>query len=123
MAQRDAPTTSLIESDRIEGTPVYSAEDTQVGTIKRLIMDRASGRALYAVIAFAPSLGLEDVPYVIPWTRLSYDRERGRYRSAIAEAELRGAASIACGDVDWADAASLDALDEYFMIPSGWRSI
>lgn len=119
---RTAPT-PLIESDRIEGVPVYSGEGTQIGTIRRLIIDRASGRVVYVVIAFVASLGLEDVPYVIPWARLSYDANAGGYRSAVSEAELRGAPAVARGDVDWADRESLDALDGYFRIPPAWRSI
>lgn len=124
MAQpQAAPATPLIESDRVEGMPVHSGEGTQIGTIRRLIIDRASGRVVYVVIAFNPSLGLEDVPYVIPWARLSYDGDHGWYRSDITETELRGAPSAARGDVDWADRESLEALDTYFMIPPGWRTI
>jgi hypothetical protein len=103
--------------------PVYSEEGTQIGTIKRLIIDRASGRVVYVVIAFVASFGLDDVPYVIPWTKLAYDRNHRGYRSDITETELRGAPAAARGDIDWGDPESLDLLDAYFRIPPGWRSI
>ena len=123
MAQKRTAPTPLIESDRVEGMPVYSGEGTQIGTIKRLIIDRASGRVVYLVITFVASFGLEDVPYVIPWARLAYDEDDGGYHSDITETELRSAPALARGDVDWADRESLEAFDGYFRIPPGWRSI
>ena len=123
MAQNRTAPTPLIESDQVEGVPVYSEEGTQIGTIKRLIIDRASGRVVYVVITFVASFGLDGVPYVIPWARLAYDEDDGGYHSDISETELRSAPAVARGDVDWADRESLEALDGYFRIPPGWRSI
>ena len=120
--ERTAPT-PLIESDRVEGMPVYSGEGTQFGRIKRLIIDRASGRVVYLVITFVASFGLDDVPYVIPWARLAYDEDDGGYHSDITETELRSAPGVAREDVDWTDRESLEVLDAYFRIPPGWRSI
>lgn len=123
MAQERTALSPLIESDRVEGMAVYSGEGTQIGTIKRLIIDKASGRVVYVVIAFAASFGLDGVPYVIPWARLAYGENDGGYHSDITETELRSAPAVVRGDVDWADRESLDALDGYFRIPPGWRSI
>jgi PRC-barrel domain protein len=123
MAQAHETSTALIESDRVEGMAVYSGERTQIGAIKRLIIDKSSGRIVYVVITFAPSFGLEDIPYVIPWGRLAYDEGIAGYRSDITETELRSAPASARGEVDWSDRESLEALDGYFRIPPGWRSI
>jgi PRC-barrel domain protein len=123
MAKGQTASTPLIESDRVEGMAVYSGERTQIGTIKRLIIDKSSGRIVYVVIAFAPSFGLNDIPYVIPWARLAYDESVGGYRSDITETELRSAPAAARGEVDWSDRESLEALEGYFRIPPGWRSI
>ena len=123
MAQERTAPTPLIESDRVEGMAVYSGEGTQIGTIKRLIIDKASGRVVYVVIAFVASFGLDDVPYVIPWARLAYNETDGGYHSDISETELRSAPAAARGDVDWADRESLEVLDGYFRIPPGWRSV
>ena len=123
MAQERTASTSLIESDRVEGMPVYSGEGTQIGTIKRLLIDRASGRVVYVVITFVASVGLDDVPYVMPWAKLAYHEDDGGYHSNITETELRSAPGVAREDVDWADRDSLEPLDSYFRIPPGWRSI
>ena len=123
MGQNRIAPTPLIESDQVEGMPVYSGEGTQIGTIKRLIIARASGKVVYVVINFVASFGLDGVPYVIPWARLAYHEDDGGYHSDITEAELRTAPAVARGDVDLADRESLEALDAYFSIPPGWRSI
>ena len=120
MTRGQASLTSLIESDRIEGTPVYSGEGNAIGTIKRLIIDKASGRVVYVVITFVESFGLDDVPYVIPWAKLSYDKNDGGYHTDITEAELRSAPAAAHADADWADR---EAEEAFFSIPPGWRSV
>jgi hypothetical protein len=42
----------LIESDRVEGTSVYDPKGTSIGSIKRLMIEKVSGRVAYAVMSF-----------------------------------------------------------------------
>jgi hypothetical protein len=121
MAQGRATATSLIESDRIEGTPVYSADGGRVGTIKRLMIDKVSGRVVYVVMTFGEAFGLGDVTYVISWERLSYNKEDGGYHTDITEAELRSAPAAAYADADFPKGESEE--EEIFHIPPGWRAI
>jgi sporulation protein YlmC with PRC-barrel domain len=119
MTDARAPST-FIESDRIEGIPVYSGEGQQIGKIKRLIIDKANGRVAYIVITLQ-SPGLGDVPYLIPWARLSYEKNEGTYRTDITEAQLRSAP--AGTQVDWGDREALESLEAFFRIPHGWRAV
>ncbi len=52
---RDAPGVMtgkpLIESDRVEGTTVYDRSGNNLGSIRRLMIDKKSGRVAYAVMA------------------------------------------------------------------------
>ena len=120
MAQGQAASTLLIDSDRIEGTPVLSSDGGRIGTIRRVIIDKATGRIAYVVMTFVESFGVGDVTYVIPWSRLSYDRKESGYRTDITEANLRSATPVAQGNVDWADS---EPGDTFFSIPPGWRSV
>jgi hypothetical protein len=43
----------LIESDRVEGTTVYDPTENNIGSIKRLMIEKISGRVCYAVLALA----------------------------------------------------------------------
>jgi hypothetical protein len=48
----------LIESDRVEGTTVYDPRGNDIGNIKRLMIDKISGRVAYAVMTFGGFLGI-----------------------------------------------------------------
>jgi hypothetical protein len=47
----------LIESDRVEGTTVYDPAGNNIGSIKRLMIEKISGRVAYAVMSFGGFLG------------------------------------------------------------------
>ena len=67
MAQADVMTGKpLIESDRVEGTPLYDSKGSKIGSIKRLMIDKISGCVAYAVLSFGGFLGLGTEEYAIP---------------------------------------------------------
>ena len=51
MAERE--TTSLIGSDKVDGTAVYGADQKKIGSVERVMIDKMSGRVAYAVISYA----------------------------------------------------------------------
>jgi hypothetical protein len=55
-----APVTGkpLIESDRVEGTTVYDPAGNNIGSIKRLMIEKLSGRVAYSVMSFGGFLGM-----------------------------------------------------------------
>ncbi len=79
MAEAESSSTSakpLIESDRVEGTTVYGAGGERIGTIKRLMIEKISGRVAYAVVEFGFwEIGEDD--HTIPWSKLEYDTSLG----------------------------------------------
>lgn len=85
---------SLIGSDRVEGTSVHDPSGKQIGTIKRLIIDKVSGRVAYAVMQFGGFLGMGGDETPVPWHVLDYDRNVGGFRTNITEEQLRGAPSF-----------------------------
>ena len=44
MATEERETVSLIGSDKVEGTSVYGADDTRIGSIERVMIDKLSGK-------------------------------------------------------------------------------
>jgi hypothetical protein len=98
MADSAASGRPFIESDRVEGAPVYGANDGYIGTIKRLIIEKTSGRIVYAVVAIGGFLGLKEETHTVPWGKLSYDTNLGGYRTDITESELREAPDFSKGD-------------------------
>jgi hypothetical protein len=117
------PAKPLIESDRVEGTTVYGAGGERIGTIKRLMIEKVSGRVAYAVIAFGfREIGADD--HTIPWAMLKYDTSLRGYRTNITESELRHAPGFAPGDEhNWSDRDREEQLHDFYRIPPYWRAI
>ena len=121
MAQTDAPSEMtdkpLIESDRVEGTAVYDPDGKQIGTIKRLLIEKVSGRVVYADMVFGGFLGLGEHHHTIPWAKLSYDTSLGGYRTDITEAQARGAPAFAGDDQIWPDRTREQETHDYWRTP------
>ncbi len=107
----------LIESDRVEGTSVHDPSGEDIGTIKRLMIDKLTGRVPYAVMSFDTFLGMGGKEYAIPWGKLHYDTELGGYRTDITEAQLKGAPDVITSDYDWSDASRDRELHTYWGVP------
>lgn len=81
----------FIPSDRVEGTPVIRPNGDRIGTIKRVMIEKTSGRVHYAVMSFGGFLGIGHDYYPIPWPLLTYNEEAGGYELDISEEMLRNA--------------------------------
>ena len=77
MANEERETVTLIGSDKVEGTAVYGADDAQIGSIERVMIDKRSGKVSYAVLSFGGFLGIGDDHYPLPWNSLRYDTNLG----------------------------------------------
>jgi sporulation protein YlmC with PRC-barrel domain len=84
-------TSSLIASDKVEGTPVYRSNGDKVGTIERVMLDKRRGNVAFAVMTFGGFLGIGDDYYPIPWQLLTYNEKLGGYEVNIAESQLKQA--------------------------------
>jgi uncharacterized protein YrrD len=52
MAAEKRETSTLIGSDKVEGTNVYRSNGDKIGSIERLMLEKVSGRVAYAVMSF-----------------------------------------------------------------------
>lgn len=111
----------LIESDRVEGTYVYDPNGNNIGSIKRLMIDKLSGKVAYAVMSFGGFLGLGDEEHTIPWNKLDYDTRLGGYRTDVTKEQLRGAPTFYRDrDYDWSDRTRERELHDYWGTPYYW---
>jgi sporulation protein YlmC with PRC-barrel domain len=46
---------TLINAERVEGTSVYNPQGDKLGTIDDIMIDKVSGKAIYAIMSFAAS--------------------------------------------------------------------
>ena len=111
----------LIESDRVEGTTVYDPQGNNIGSIKRLMIEKISGHVAYAVMSFGGFLGMGSEEHTIPWSKLTYDPSLGGYRTDITENQLRGAPAFSRGqDWDWNDRSREQELHDHYRAPYYW---
>jgi sporulation protein YlmC with PRC-barrel domain len=121
MVQMDtaaAPTHPLIESDRVEGTAVYDVTGKRIGTIKRLVIEKASGQVAYAVTTFGGFLRMGSEAHTIPWQYLHYDTKLHGYHTTITEQQLREAPEFSRGDGSLLSQRDWDELGEYYAGPA-----
>ena len=97
---------NLIAAADVSGTAVYGADDSTVGTIDRVMIDKRSGKVAYAVMNFGGVLGIGGDERPVPWDTLSYDTTLGGFRTSITEAQLNDAPKAETGwegNRDWED--------------------
>jgi len=110
----------LIGSDRVEGTNVYRSDGTKIGEVERVMIDKLSGQAAYAVMSFGGFLGLGEDHYPIPWQRLTYNERLGGYEVNISDDELKHAPKYATGE-EWKwDTERGKVIYNYYGVPPYW---
>jgi PRC-barrel domain len=117
MVTETRETGSLIGSDKVEGTAVYGAADTKIGSIERVMIDKMTGKVSYAVLSFGGFLGIGDDHYPLPWQSLKYDSNLGGYRTGITEQQLKGAPRYSNDNTwNWSDPANARSINDYYGI-------
>jgi sporulation protein YlmC with PRC-barrel domain len=114
---------SLIDSKRVEGTDVFDPSGKHIGSIKRLVLDKLTGRVVYTVASFGGFLGIGGDEYTIPWNKLNYDTSLGGYITDITEAQLRNSPDFGLNnDDDWFNRDDERLLNDYYESPYYWSS-
>src|ERR1700687_6423044 len=109
---------TLIDSARVQGTTVYDRAGNNIGSIKRLMIEKISGRVAYAVMSFRGFLGMGTEEHAVPWNKLTYDPNLGGYRTDITEQQLRGAPSFYRDrEYGWNDRERERELHDYYGAP------
>jgi len=116
MAWDMTETADVVASDKVSGTAVYATDGEKMGSIERLMIEKASGKVSYAVLSFGGFLGLGHDHYPIPWRTLSYDTSLGGYRTTVPKEKLSEAPKYAPdGHWSWEDPEKgQKAIDQYY---------
>src|ERR1700761_7006680 len=91
-------TSTLIASDKVEGTSVYNSQGEKLGSIYNFMVDKRSGEVEYAVLQFGGFMGLGSDYYPLPWDVLDYDTDKGGYRVDIDKNKLQNAPHYAAAN-------------------------
>jgi hypothetical protein len=112
--ERPAVFHPVIGSDRVEGTPVYGQDNSRIGTIKRLLIEKVSGRVLFVDVTFGGFFGIATQHHTIPWDKLKYDTELEGYRTDITQQQVQQAPSFYSDDRVWPDRKREQELRDYW---------
>jgi len=81
----------LIAADKVEGVSVYSPNGDKLGTVENIFIDKVSGQAEFATMAFGGLLGMGEKHYPLPWSVLTYDTDKDGFVVALEKETLEGA--------------------------------
>lgn len=69
----EGPGPRLMGADTLIGNPVVNGSDEDLGEIKEIMLNVASGHISYAVLSFGTFLGLGGKLFAVPWNALTLD--------------------------------------------------
>ena len=111
---------SLIGAEKVNGTNVYNMDGDKLGTVDDIMIDKVSGKAIYAVMAFGGFLGMGEKQHPLPWSSLTYDESKGGYVVNLDKAKLEQAPTL---DPDENFVWTPDygrRVDQYYGAPTYW---
>ena len=83
-------TRRLIASNKVEGTPVYDRNGDRFGSIRNFMVDKRSGRVVYAVLEHSSGiLGFNERFYPLKWDELTYDTRLDGYHVDLDENAIK----------------------------------
>lgn len=98
----------LIAADQVEGTAVFDRHGEKLGLIKDIYIDKRSGQAEFASMAFGGVLGVGEKYHPLPWQALDYSAELHGFVVDLDKDVLEGSPAYA-GDELLAEDSAWDA--------------
>jgi hypothetical protein len=111
---------NLIGADKVNGTSVYNHAGDKLGSVNDIMIDKISGRAIYAVMSFGGFLGMGEKHHPLPWATLKYDPTKAGYIVNLDKKQLEDAPSYdSNSEFNWTPDYG-KKVDDYYHVPSVW---
>ena len=112
---------SLIAADQVEGTSVYNTNGEKLGTVEDIMLDKVSGKAIYALMGFGGFLGIGEKQHPLPWSALTYDTSKEGFVVNLDKQKLEQAPTLDPDDesFEWTPDYGR-RVDQYYGAPSYW---
>lgn len=107
------PTQLLIQSNKTDIMQVKSRDGDRIGTLFALMVNKRSGRAVYAVLTIGGFLGIGKAYYPLPFALLQFDPVNDGYIVTIDRRVLEGGPSWAANAPEF-DQAYADRVSKYY---------
>lgn len=115
-------TSTLIASNKVEGTAVYNRQNERLGSVYNFMVDKVSGRVEYAVLSFGGFLGIGQDYYPLPWGMLNYDTGQGGYVVDLDKSLLDNAPRYAAGQEPVYDRDYGRRVYDYYGVRYPWEA-
>jgi sporulation protein YlmC with PRC-barrel domain len=119
----DLPFT-LLKGSTLIGGDVKNPQGENLGDIKDIVVDRASGRVVYAVVSFGGFLGLGEKLFAVPWGAFSQAApNKDRFVLAVDKERLKNAPGF--DSTNWPQMASRDWVSNlytYYEVVPYWMA-
>jgi len=112
---------TLISSAKIVNSEVFNHAGEKLGVIEDLLVDKVSGRTIYAVLSFGGFLGLGERHHPLPWSTLTYNVAKGGYLVDLDKKILQEAPSYDRNtEFSWTPEYGR-RVDSYYKSPNYWN--
>src|SRR5919199_4322853 len=122
-ADRDLPW-QLMKGSTFIGSDVENPQGQNLGDIKDVVIDRGSGRIVYAVVSFGGFLGMGEKLFAVPWGAFSQPKaDQEKFVLDIDKERLKNAPGF--DTHNWPQMASQEwvtSLYSYYHVPPYWTA-
>jgi len=122
-ADRDLPW-HLVKGSTFIGADVENPQGQNLGDIKDIVIDRASGRIAYAVVSFGGFLGMGEKLFAVPWGAFAQPRaDKDKFVLDVDKERLKNAPGF--DQNNWPQMASREwvtSLYSYYNVPPYWTA-
>jgi len=122
-ADRDLPW-QLVKGSTFIGADVENPQGQNLGDIKDIVIDRASGRITYAVVSFGGFLGMGEKLFAVPWGAFAQPRaDKDKFVLDVDKERLKNAPGF--DQNNWPQMASREwvtSLYSYYNVPPYWTA-
>lgn len=109
------PGPRLMGADTLNGNDVYNTAEEDLGDIKEIMLDVASGKVAYAVLSFGGVFGVGEKLFAVPWKALKLDTINKRFILDVSKERLENAPGFDKDDwPDMTDRSWVDSIHNFY---------
>ena len=115
--------TSAILASKVKGTNVYNTAGEKIGHVEDVVLDKQSNRIMFAALGFGGFLGMGERFHPIPWSMLTYSKDKGGYVVPMTTDVLKSAPTSDLSDLTKNDGTYGDLREKsytYYKVDRDW---
>ena len=112
--------TTLLETSKVPGTPVFNTADEEIGAVDELVIDTTNGKVRYGVMSFGGMLGMGKSHFPIPWLAMKWNAALGGYVTEITADQLKNAPDF--DPAFWSDRDWETKVHKHYGAPGYWEN-